>query len=449
MLMSVSQAADFCGGEPVCGSGIGAIESVCVDSREVQKGSCFVCLQGTQVDGHKFAKEALEKGAALVIAEGRKIAGYGLKKCAEDFGAALLAVPDTLKALQDAARGYLKQYPYLKRIGITGSSGKTTTKEIAAAIIGVEKAVICNEGNLNSETGLPLSVFKTTAAHQVGIFEMGMNRAGEIGELAAVLKPEIACITNIGPAHIGCIGSLEKIAAEKKAIFSEFSGGETAIIPEDDQFVRFLAEGVKGKVVEYGLRSWERAGGVKKSGLFGADITWRGKSARFPLAGEHNWANALAAISIATEAGAGIEAFMEGLRKVRPLFGRGEIIDDNGITIVRDCYNANPDSMEKAITLCDEAGCEGRKVYVIGQMLELGGHSKESHEKLGKRLTASRADMVFLFGEEMAAASGLTEKNKFVTNDIEELKQKLKAYCKKGDLVLLKGSRGCALERAW
>ncbi|MDR2803595.1 MAG: UDP-N-acetylmuramoyl-tripeptide--D-alanyl-D-alanine ligase [Treponema sp.] len=434
------------GGLEPCG-----FETVCIDSREAAPGALFVALAGENHDGHKFVEDAFRAGAAGVIAEKSKVEPFGLLDAARRTGKALIVAGDTLRALQSLAEAYINRFPGLLRIGITGSSGKTTTKELAAAMIGIERNVVFNEGNLNSDSGLPLSVFRIRTGHEVGIFEMGMNRKGEIAELAAILRPDIAVITNTGSAHAGLIGSERGIAVEKKAIFSRFTGKELAILPEDGDFTEFLTEGINGRRLFFGKTASKKFNGAEIRGLFGSVITWGGVSVNFRLPGGHNLMNALAAAAVAEAAGVSDDAVRSGLASAKPLFGRSEVIEGE-FTIVRDCYNANPDSMEKAISLCDEADCAGKRVYIIGSMLELGGSSKEAHEKLGRRLAISKADMIFLFGEETkySYAELKNTKNKFVfhTNSIDELKLKTRDNAKKGDMILLKGSRGCELERA-
>jgi len=352
------------------------------------------------------------------------------------------------------------------KIGITGSAGKTTTKEIAAAIIRQEKQLVMNKGNLNSETGLPLSVFNVRSYHEVGIFEAGMNRRGEIAELAKVLNPDIALITNIGSAHIGILGSREAIAEEKKQIFSEFTGTNTALIPNDDDYRDFLAKDVRGKKLFYGASSLPGLGAVRDLGLEGTEISWEGEKVHFGLPGKFNVANALAAVALALELPVSSSSVRSGLESVKPLFGRGEILYGRS-TLIRDCYNANPESVKAALDFCDSLEWKkGRKIYVMGSMLELGDISEETHAALGRRLADSRADMIFLYGEETRPAADVLENLSrlrtegsgaeaqrddaptphFYTRDMGELSRALDAYIKNGDLVLLKGSRGCALE---
>jgi UDP-N-acetylmuramoyl-tripeptide--D-alanyl-D-alanine ligase len=307
-----------------------------------------------------------------------------------------------------------------------------------------------NPGNLNSETGLPLAVFGVRSDHKVGVFELGMNRRGEIGELAEVLKPHIALITHIGSAHIGILGSRDAIAEEKKNIFSRFRGDELALIPDDDDYRSYLAQDVKGRVGFYGFNSLDELGDVKDLGLAGAELEWAGEKIRFALPGRHNLKNALAAAALACEAGISGKAVREGLESVRSLFGRSEILRGK-TTVIRDCYNANPDSVTQALEFCDGAEWPGRRVYVMGAMLELGTYSGAAHSELGRRLAASRGDMVFLYGKEMAPARdvlmGEGKPPFFYTAVMDDLERAVSAYIQPGDLVLLKGSRACGLEQ--
>jgi UDP-N-acetylmuramoyl-tripeptide--D-alanyl-D-alanine ligase len=361
----------------------------------------------------------------------------------------MVLVEDTLAALQKAAAAYLDKFPGLMRVGITGSNGKTTTKELAAAMLGAQMPVVCNAGNLNSDIGLPLSVFKVRPSHEAGIFEAGMNRRGEISELAAVLRPHIALITNVGSAHIGIIGTRRDIALEKKALFAHFSGNETALIPADDTFAEFLADGVSGKVIYYGDKpeGWSVAEdrGLEGWLLIGGDSP----DVVYRLPGRHNLRNAAAAAAIARAAGVSQRGIAAGLEAARPLFGRGEIMRGR-ITLVQDCYNSSPESANEAIALSDSLAWHGKRHYVFGSMLELGKESQAAHEFLGERLAASKADTVFLFGEETQAAMKKLEAVRglqvFHTNDADELSQKLIGVLREGDMVLLKGSRACKME---
>jgi UDP-N-acetylmuramoyl-tripeptide--D-alanyl-D-alanine ligase len=430
--------------------------SVHIDSRAVRPGSLFVALPGSVQDGHRYVEAAFKAGASGALVEGSKLddPALGLRETAKRRGGTLVAAENSLRALQDAAMAYLEGFPNLVKISVSGSNGKTTTKTIAAAIIGGEMETVMNPLNLNSETGLPLAVFEVRDRHQVGVFEFGMNRKNEIAELARVLKPHIALITNIGRAHIGKIGSREGIALEKKQIFLYQQANDIALIPADCPFRDLLAEGLAGIPRFYGPESLKDLGSARDLGLLGTEIVWAGQKVHFKLPGKHNLADAVAAIAIARELGIGDAAIRRGLESVRPLFGRGEIFTGD-MTVIRDCYNASPESVAAAIDFCDDLNYPGRKVYVLGSMLELGDDSEAAHRDLVLALSRSAADMVFLYGGEMERAAADAAENSgasksvrfFHTNDMDELSSRLGAYIKPGDLVLVKGSRGCALER--
>jgi UDP-N-acetylmuramoyl-tripeptide--D-alanyl-D-alanine ligase len=447
--MDYRNAAKALGAQLLPPEAAGGFRSVAIDSRKVSEGALFVALRGLSTEGHRYLSQAFEAGAAaaLVTRQGMEEAGWDPGSA----GGILLVVEDTLKALQDLAAAYLDTFPRLLRIGITGSSGKTTTKEISAAMARREKKVVMNPGNLNSETGLPLAAFEVRDHHEMGIFEAGMNRKGEIAELAAVLRPHIALITNIGPAHIGILGSMEAIAGEKKDIFSRFTGTETALIPEDDPFRDYLARDVKGKIVFYGQKNLEASGkltAIHDRGLAGTEIVWEGIPAGFGLPGRHNVQNALAAAALAGEAGIRDSSIREGFESVQGLFGRSEVLRGK-TTVIRDCYNANPDSAAEALAFCDGLSWPGRRVYIMGSMLELGDREEGAHRKLGEQLASSRADLIFLYGKEMKGTAEALEKRQipfFYARTMDALQARAAEQIRTGDLVLLKGSRGCALE---
>jgi UDP-N-acetylmuramoyl-tripeptide--D-alanyl-D-alanine ligase len=424
--------------------------SAAIDSRAVKEGAIFFALEGSSCDGHEFVRSAFNSGANCAVVASSKLEKFDLLNAAEKMGKNLIIVENTLKSLQDAARVYLEKFPNLKRVGITGSCGKTTTKEITAAIISCEKSTVMNKGNLNSETGLPLSVFEVRAHHEVGVFELGMNRPQEILEIAEVLKPNVASITNIGTAHIEFFGSKLKIVNEKKCIFKFLKDNDTALIPANAEYAEKLADGVTGNVKFYSQESLQEFEGSRSLGLEGTEITWAGEKIHFALPGKHNLENAIAAIAIAKEINVSNDAIKRGLESVKPLFGRLEILKGKRATVIRDCYNANPESAAKSVEFCDSIEWSNRKIYVIADMLELGDCSGVEHKKLGFLLSVSSARKVFLFGKEIEAAAQSMEdsgKSYFYTCDIKELSDELDGYVKQGDLVLLKGSRSCALER--
>jgi len=423
--------------------------SVAIDSRIVKEGGLFFALKGESSDGHCFVNAAFDKGAQAAVVESSKLESFDLVNIAEKMGKDLIVVDDTLKALRDSAKVYLEKFPSLVKIGITGSCGKTTTKEITAAIIACEKNVVKNEGNLNSETGLPLSIFNVRDCHEVGVFELGMNKKDEILNNAEVLKPNIALVTNIGNAHIEFFGSKDEIVKQKKCIFNFLKNNDIALIPKDDEYSKDLAQGVTGRVRFYSADMFDEFEGMRDLGLDGTDIYWSGEKIHLALVGPHSFEDAMAAVAIAKELSVSNSAIKRGLESVKPLFGRLEILKGR-TTVIRDCYNANPESMAKSVEFCDSIDWDGRKIYVIGDMLELGDSSFGEHEKLGELLTQSQAKMLFLFGSEITATGSymkLKGKSFYHAKEIGELSNALDSYVQTGDLVLLKGSRRCALER--
>lgn len=428
-----------------------SFSSVATDSRNCVSGTLFVPLIGQKQNGHIYIPQALAKGASVVFVQR---AEYEDKK--EDYeklfagsNAAFIAVSNTMTALQKAAGAYVARFPSLIKIGVTGSSGKTTTKEIIASILGVKYKVVTNEGNLNSETGLPLSVFKIRDEHEVGIFEMGMNRKGEISEIAGVLLPSVSVITNIGTAHIGILGSKDAIALEKKNIFSYFTDNCVGFVPENDEYADFLKDVKKGKIYSFGVKSNKKIHDVSSYGIKGTVFGYGNCSIHFPVPGKHNFSNALAAIAVAEYLHLSEKDIKKGLENVKTIFGRNQIFSGD-ITLVHDCYNANPDSMAGAIEFCDDLLWKGKKVYVLGDMLELGKESAKEHEKIGKIVAASKADCAVFFGEEMKNAFEACRKSKncFWSDDMEQVKQFLETTVCNGDLVLLKASNGMKLWRA-
>lgn len=451
-LYEAGQAAAVAGAL-LAGDGRAHIESVVADSRKVRPGSLFVAMPGERVDGHDYIAAALEAGASAILAQADRRASVeaATGDLVASRGAALLFVPEPLAALQALAREYRGRFPRLLRVGITGSSGKTTTKECAAAALGRSRSVVMNEGNLNSDIGLSLSMFTLRDEHEVGVFEMGMNRRGEMAELAWIYEPDIALITNVGVAHIGILGSRDAIAAEKKQVFSKFDGRQTGFVWEDDDYRAFLQEGVRGEMLEFGPRSTRGFRGARDLGLEGYEVDWEGLRFRFPLAGRHNLLDGIAAMALAGRLGTPAPEVAEGLSAVHPLFGRSEI-QKGTITLVKDCYNANPDSVAAAIQLCDDLEWPGRRVYVLGSMLELGPTSDAAHREVGARGGTSKADALFFFGEETRVAFEKARESGFrglcvFETDFDRLRASVRSFLRPGDLVLLKASRSMALER--
>lgn len=442
--------------------------SVATDSRNVCDGGLFVPLVGERQDGHKYIPSAIEKGARVVFLNTTEYdarADYYNELASRYADVLFVTVADTLCALQDAASCYVEKFPSLIKVAVTGSSGKTTTKEMIASCLRQKYSVVANEGNLNSETGVPLSAFNIRAEHEIGVFEMGMNRAGEIAEIARVIKPNFALITNIGTAHVGMLGSREKIAAEKKNVFNYINENGVAFVPCKDDFEDFLSAGVSGKVVRYGAELSAADSGVKfvaDKGFGGTVFSLYGVEITLPFAGSYNYHNALGAVAVARWFGVSAKQIKVALEGMAQISGRAEIENvtlKNGadVLVFKDCYNANPDSMTKAIEFC---GCAdtgtSKKIFVLGDMYELGNDSDDAHKKVGQEVADVSPDMAIFAGEEMKLAfseAGMRgyKNGLFVQGSDEGVVSKIASIildaASSGDMILLKGSRGMRLER--
>ncbi len=458
-LLTLEKLLDSVNGIHVLGTENFYFSSVQTDSRLVEKNTLFVPLIGENQDGHKFIPQAIEKGASVIFIclknyenDGKFFVELSQKAPNVNF----IAVENTLTALQKAAGCYVEKFPHLIKIGITGSSGKTTTKEILVSILSQKYKVIANKGNFNSETGLPLSVFNIRSEHECGVFEMGMNRQNEIAEIASVLKPRFAIITNIGTAHIGLLGSQENIANEKAKIFNYFNGFGTGVIPFDDKWTEFLKDKIEGKVVLYG-QDTETVKFIADLGLSGTKFTIGGIETILPLPGKYNYKNALGAISLAQVLGVSSEQIATGISSLKSVFGRNEIIEGD-YTIIQDCYNANPDSMEKSIDFASSVQTpnNAKKIFVLGDMLELGKNSEFQHKKIGELALNSNVDFVIFIGTEMKVAfeafnCSTSKKSIFIEGNSQTAMQQasdaIKEIAPKNSIILIKGSRGMGLER--
>lgn len=447
---SATWFADAAGGS-VARGGDAIIERVATDSRDAGPGALFVALEGERVDGHAYARAAADLGASSVLVSAEWWAGPG-RAALEGSAATVIAAPEPLPALQRAAASWRSRFPSLHRFGVTGSSGKTTTKELLAAILAQSVKVIKNPGNLNSEIGLPASVFLIRAEHEAAVFEMGINRPGEMEILAKVWEPDCAVVTNIGSAHIGVLGGTRAgIASEKKKIASLFDGSQALVYWEEDEYRDALVAGLKGKAYAYGPRSNDGFEGARDLGIDGWLVRYKGVEARFGLPGAHNLLDALAAIRAASLYGSGPEHVAAGLESVRPLPGR-TMVRKGEVTVVDDCYNANAESVIASIAFCDSVEAAGRRIYVLGSMKELGDESRQAHAKVGRAAAASRADLTLFFGDEArdaydaAIAAGAGQAAEFYER-YEDLERAALAAIRPGDLALVKASRSMALER--
>lgn len=457
-LLTMEETLESTGGVFVLGDGNWHFSSVQTDSRLVEKDTLFVPLIGEFQDGHKYIPQAVEKGASCVficLSNYEKNPAFFNEIHNSNPEVNFIAVENTLTALQKAAGKYVEKFPYLIKVAVTGSSGKTTTKEILAAVLARKYRVVTNKGNLNSETGLPLSVFNIRKEHEAGVFEMGMNRENEIGEISAVLKAHYAIVTNIGTAHIGLLGSRDNIAREKAKVFDHFDSQSIGVIPFDDDYAEFLEKQIRGKCIHYG-KDTDSVKFIADLGLKGTEFSVGKNRAVLKLPGKYNYKNALGAIALCQELGVSDSEIAQGINDLEPMFGRSQVIEDK-YTIVQDCYNANPDSMEKSIEFVSSVTSGEKKIFVLGDMLELGSDSEKEHEKTGIMAAESSADKVFFVGTEMEnaykAACKKSSGDRFVycsekTDDaLMTISLEIKKEFSEHSIVLIKASRGMGLER--
>ena len=457
-LLTMEETLESTGGIFVLGDGNWHFSSVQTDSRLVEKDTLFVPLIGEFQDGHKYIPQAVEKGASCVficLSNYEKNPAFFNEIHNSNPEVNFIAVENTLTALQKAAGKYVEKFPSLIKVAVTGSSGKTTTKEILAAVLARKYRVVTNKGNLNSETGLPLSVFNIRKEHEAGVFEMGMNRENEIGEISAVLKAHYAVVTNIGTAHIGLLGSRDNIAREKAKVFDHFDSQSTGVIPFDDDYAEFLEKQIRGKCIHYG-KDTDSVKFIADLGLKGTEFSVGKNRAVLKLPGKYNYKNALGAIALCQELGVSDSEIAQGINDLEPMFGRSQVIEDK-YTIVQDCYNANPDSMEKSIEFVSSVTSGEKKIFVLGDMLELGADSEKEHEKTGIMAAESSADKVFFVGTEMEnaykAACKKSSGDRFVycsekTDDaLMTISLEIKKEFSEHSIVLIKASRGMGLER--
>jgi UDP-N-acetylmuramoyl-tripeptide--D-alanyl-D-alanine ligase len=448
-----------CTGGTTHSPGTGAARGVSTDSRSRTDGALFVALRGERFDGHDHLAAAFRRGAwgALVAADA--LEGSGLRRQVEAFpDRAVVAVADTERALGDLARCHREALD-IRVVGITGSNGKSTTKEMTAAIVAERWRVHKNKGNLNNLIGLPLTVLELDERHEIAVLEMGMNRKGEIRRLAAIASPDVGVVTNVGPVHLEHLGTIDDVIAAKAELLEELGPAGTAVINDDDPATAVLRASLRGPAVTFGLGTGAdvRADRVR-CGPAGSSFTLLSPAGAvavtIPFPGEHNVRNALAAAAAAAVLGVGLEEIREGLRKAQPLDMRfTELKFRGGIRVINDAYNANPVSMRAALDSLGLIEDGSRRAAVLGDMLELGGHAEEAHRDLGRAAGRAGLDLIVAVGEfaplvaQGAREGGGDGQPIEVAADSGEAAEILRGWLRPGDLVLLKGSRGVGLER--
>jgi UDP-N-acetylmuramoyl-tripeptide--D-alanyl-D-alanine ligase len=428
---------------------------ISTDSRRVFKGNLFIALKGEKFDGHDFVQKALDQGAAGILVQDEAKINQALM----DKGAAVIKVGDTLPALGDLAHEWRKRF-FVPVIGLTGSSGKTTTKEMMAAIIGRKKNILKTEGNLNNLIGLPQTIFRLTREHELVILEMGTNSRGEIKRLTQIAAPDIGVITNVGPAHLAGLGSIDVVRDEKSDLFLNMPSSGIAVINLDDKAVTTAAERWNGRRITFSMspnadvtvKEIEKNGvkGVRFNLIIGANT----QKVEMKIAGLHHVYNAMAAAAAAVAAGIDQKTIAEGLAAFRPFSGRMEMIRlHNGAFLLDDSYNANPASVREALMTLKDLKIHHNGYVFLGDMLELGEEAGEMHRKIGMLIATIGVNALFLQGDfsEVTAAGaaegGLSPQNIFFLSGNEKGIDYLKEHLKKGDWILVKGSRRMEMEK--
>ncbi|HHW73187.1 MAG TPA: UDP-N-acetylmuramoyl-tripeptide--D-alanyl-D-alanine ligase [Firmicutes bacterium] len=433
--LSLAQVAELMNGRV---RGSGEVDNVVIDSRKARAGSLFFALPGERVDGHQFVGDVLAMGGCAVVREG----------AADQPG--VVEVADPLLALQDLAQNYLATYR-VPVVAVTGSNGKTTTKDMIAQVLRCRYSVHATEGNMNNEIGVPLTVLGLEEHHEVLVVEMGMRGLGQIRRLAEICPPNLGIITNIGPVHLEILGGISNVAQAKGELLEAMDSSGTAVLNGDDPTVRGQARSFSGRIVYYGLDAANElvAKGIRLDGEGHPSclVSCGGEEVALRLAvpGVHNVWNALAALAVGLQFGVSLRDGASALETLTLSAMRLEVRrSPSGVVVVNDSYNASPASMKGALDTLAHMYCSGERVAILGTMLELGEISEQAHFEVGRHAgeCAQRLFFVGEFAEVMRQGAGRGE----VYATVEEFLAELPGF-EDGDLVLVKASRGLHFER--
>lgn len=442
-----------------------AIKGLSIDSRNIKSGALFWTLPGDRFDGHAFVREAIGRGAAgaVVGSEYQRPADWPSDRL-------LIRVEDRQIALQETAAFFRRQFP-IPVVAITGSNGKTTTKEMIASILACQGQVLKTQGNFNNLIGLPLTLCRLSSDIEYGVLELGMNRFGEIRRLTEICDPQVGVVTNIGPAHIEFFGSLEQIRKAKGELFEQMEQMQqmqqmqqmgakgTAIINYDDPQTRQLASYVQcSRVITFGCNKEAevRAESIEEGELLSFLLRLQGETipVHLPLLGGHHVYNALAAAATALALDISADFIKKGLESVSlPPMRMARVKTASGLTIINDAYNANPVSMSAALETVTRLKGNSRAIAVLGDMLELGPLAEQFHRQIGQTVASLPITYLFSYGQsarwigEEAVKRGMGQDQVFFSTSHEEIVQQLKTLAMEGDWILVKGSRGAKMER--
>ncbi len=449
--LTVQSVADACGGRIIRGAAETAVTGVCTDTRSLGSGELFVALAGEQFDGHDFVADAASKGAAAIV--GARDVSAQLPN-----GIAMVLVDDTLRALGSLAGAHRRRFD-TPIAAVTGSTGKTTTKEMLSHIL--ERAcppVLASRGTENNEIGIPLTLLRLDAEHQAVALEFAMRGRGEIAYLTEIARPTVGVVTNVGSSHVGRLGSTEEIAQTKAELITGLAPAGTAVLNADDELVLGMRNVAPCPVLTFGADSAAdvTAHDICSRGWSGTTFALRTSAGGHEIAlrapGRHNVSNALAATAAAVALGVSLDDVAAALEEFECLPGRGRLVrSPAGHAVIDDTYNASPASIRAALAVMQESGMGGRAIVALGDVLELGEHAADAHRQIGADMAAHGVDLVLAVGESAADvvegvenAGGRTEARSFADKDA--LLAQLRAELQRGDTVLVKGSRGMGME---
>ncbi len=450
--LSAGDVAAVTAGQLLAGSAAQIFDGVSIDSRAIAPGDLFVAIRGERFDGHEFVGAAIAAGAAGTVVSDAP-AGFGAGR--ERPAHIVIQVADTTRALQDIARE-VRRRSGARVVAITGSAGKTTTKELTAALLAAKYSVFRNKGNLNNHIGLPLSLIELRQRPDVAVVELGMNHAGEIRALVGIAEPEVRVWTNVGDAHLGFFGTADAIADAKAEILEHARPSDLLVANADDARVMARAPRFAGRCVTFGVAETAdvKARDVEHRGLDGMSatlVTARGDvRVSTPLLGSGNLSNLLAAAAVASELDVPLDAIADRAAAFRAASRRGELLRlPGGITLIDDSYNASPAAVKRSLETVKAATGSARKIAVLGEMLELGEHSERLHAEVGRDAAAAGLQLLIVVGgdaarhlAEAARAAGMPVSTVGYAATSKEAADLALTWIRPGDLVLVKGSRG-------
>ena len=445
-MVTVAELLTATAGELRQGDAATAVSAMITDSRAIKPGAAFFALSGEKFDGHAYAAQAANAGAVCVVVS---------KPVEVPAATAVILVKDVLTAYQQAAAWHRRQFD-IPVVAITGSNGKTSTKEIVAAVLSARFCVLKTQANFNNEIGLPKTLLQLTQAHQAAVVEMGMRQLGEIQLLANIAHPTVGVVTNVGETHIERLGSIENIAKAKQELIDCLDKDSLAVLNGDDPFVRRMAQAAKGRVVLYGeatdctYRLLSYSLGGDGSAFCWQDADGASYQAVLPAAGKHQLMNAMAAIAVARQLGMTPQAVNEALQEASLGDLRQQVLSFGAVRVLNDAYNASPLSMAAALNVLAVTGASERRVALLGDMLELGDTSETAHYEVGKKAATCGVSVLAAVGEYAAATVRGAQEHGVLScaafADKEAAWAWLAPQLAAKDIVLLKGSRGLKME---